>query len=75
MEGWRGEWVEGWRGGIPSWLMLARSPVEEQLRPMGGGVEGRRGRGVESWMGGGMEVVEGVDTIVADAGALTLLKA
>ena len=36
------------------WLMLARSPLEEQLRPMGGG----------------MEVVEGVDTIVADAGAL-----
>ena len=55
---------------MPSWLKLVRLPLEEQLRPMGGGVEGRRGGGVERWMSGGMEVVEGVDTIVADAGAL-----
>ena len=34
---------------IPSWLMLARSPVEEQLRPIGGGVEGRRGGEVGGW--------------------------
>ena len=58
MEGWR--W---WRGWIPSWLMLARSPVEEQLRPMGGGVEWGRDGGMERWMGGGVEVLEEVDTI------------
>ena len=50
--------------------MLARSPVEEQLLQMGGGMEGWRGGGVERWMGGGMEVLEEVDTIVADAGAI-----
>ena len=47
MKRWMGGGVRGWRGWIPSWLMLARSPVEEQLRPMGGGVDG-----VERWRGG-----------------------
>ena len=46
-EGWM-----GWRGWIPSWLMLARSPVEEQLRPMGVRLEGWRAGGVEERRGG-----------------------
>ena len=52
--------------------MLVRSPVEEQLRLIGGEMEGWRLGVVEGWMGwmgwmGGM----GYLTIVADAGALT----
>ena len=50
------------------WLMLVRSPVEEQLRLIGGEMEGWRLGVVEGWMGWIGWI--GYLTIVADAGAL-----